>query len=171
MTRQASRKIKINPIEKPQQVMFEAMKYLTRRLQYYLEKNTKEGETRAYKTGFLSESWQAEVVKTEKGNISLKCYSDAPYSVYVEYGHATRDGRAWIKGKHIVQKSIADLKKNDFPKAGLEAKRLYASILFALGKGGHKGKDPKGYCAIDWWNGQRDPNFNQRNWRVSTKDD
>lgn len=63
-------------------------------------------------TGRLARSWKSKEGVTRKGNrYSKDIYNDTEYSVYVEYGHRTRNHKGWVPGQFMLTNAVNDISK------------------------------------------------------------
>lgn len=58
------------------------------------------------KTGTLRRNWQASEAKKRGNEWRGTIYNPTEYSMYVEYGHRTRGGNGWIKGRFMMTKAV-----------------------------------------------------------------
>lgn len=91
-------------LEKLQQVDLdkfsrEAVSNLSARL---LRSATIRNDALAYDTGFMRDSWKVTRIYFFDGYYVSEVYNDAPYAMYVEYGHRTKDHTGWVHGKFIL---------------------------------------------------------------------
>ena len=63
-------------------------------------------------TGKLARSWKSKPGVEKVGKAYQKTiYNSTDYSVYVEYGHRTRDHKSWIPGQFMLTRAIEDVDK------------------------------------------------------------
>jgi len=74
------------------------------RLQGKVKDNTPAGET-----GDLRNSWDVGDIEKRGGEYYIEVYNNIEYVEHVEYGHRTRGGKNVVKGKHMMEISMAEL--------------------------------------------------------------
>ncbi|MFV0342757.1 MAG: HK97 gp10 family phage protein [Anaerocolumna sp.] len=64
--------------------------------------NTPVGET-----GYLRDNWHVGKITKINGEYYIEVYNNTEYAEHVEYGHRNRGGKGFVKGKHMMEISIA----------------------------------------------------------------
>lgn len=72
-----------------------------------LQGKTKEKTPR--KSGILQDSWTVGKIEKRGNEYYIEVYSNTEYAEPVEYGHRTRGGKGFVKGKHMMELSITEL--------------------------------------------------------------
>lgn len=65
----------------------------------------------AKKTGRLMNSWTVGGITKKGDEYYIEVYTDVEYAEPVEYGHRKPDGKGFVKGKHMMELSLADVNK------------------------------------------------------------
>ena len=82
-------------------------KELAARLIRELKQRTPVGDT-----GRLRGSWQSSGT-TKSGIVySIRVINETEYAIYVEYGHRTRGGAGWVRGRFMLTISTDELRQN-----------------------------------------------------------
>lgn len=72
-------------------------------------------ERTPHKTGRLQDSWQVGKITRRGDEYYVEVYTNVDYAEPVEYGHRTRGGKRFVKGKHMMELSLADVGDNLTP--------------------------------------------------------
>ncbi len=89
-------------IEKDYPEEFEKMVIdLAFQLQGEVKENTPVGET-----GNLRNGWNVGDIVKRDGEYYIEVYNNTEYVEHVEYGHRTRGGKGFVKGKHMMEISM-----------------------------------------------------------------
>lgn len=72
-------------------------------------------ERTPHKTGRLQDSWQVGKIMRRGDEYYVEVYTNVDYAEPVEYGHRTRGGKRFVKGKHMMELSLADVGDNLTP--------------------------------------------------------
>lgn len=98
---------------------FEAMVF---QIAYELQGRVKEKTNElAKKTGRLMNSWTVGEIVKKGDEYYIEVYTNVEYAEAVEHGHRTRGGNGFVKGKHMMELSLADVSEAlpDFLRAWL----------------------------------------------------
>lgn len=63
-------------------------------------------------SGELRRNWYiTDVIRQSNEEITIYIYNTKDYSIYVEYGHTTRDRTGWVEGYYMSTVSIEELNR------------------------------------------------------------
>lgn len=62
-----------------------------------------------HKTGVLQEGWKVGRLEKRGDEYYIEVYNNVDYAEPVEYGHRTRGGKGFVKGKHMMEIALADV--------------------------------------------------------------
>lgn len=60
-------------------------------------------------SGILQDNWKVGPIKRDADGYSIEVYNNVEYAEPVEYGHRTRGGKGFIKGKHMMTLSLEEV--------------------------------------------------------------
>ncbi len=87
----------------------EEFKKMVIQIAYELQGRVKEKTNElAKKTGGLMNSWTVGDIVKNGDEYYVEVYTDVEYAEAVEYGHRKRGGKGFVKGKHMMELSLAD---------------------------------------------------------------
>ena len=61
------------------------------------------------KTGRLQDSWKVGKIEKRGDEYYIEVYTNVEYAEPVEYGHRTRGGKGFVKGKHMMAISLEEV--------------------------------------------------------------
>lgn len=85
----------------------EAFKALVIQIAYELQGRVKENTP--VKTARLQNSWKVGKIQKRGDEYYIEVYSNVEYAEPVEYGHRTRGGKGFVKGRHMMEISLAEI--------------------------------------------------------------
>lgn len=62
-------------------------------------------------TGHLQSEWHVGDIEKRGDTYYIEVYNNVEYAEPVEYGHRTRGGRGFVKGRHMMSLSLEELQK------------------------------------------------------------
>lgn len=92
-------------------------------------KNTRERiyqkpEPKHYKrTQNFLRGWMMKPANKNGKGFVCEVYNDVPYSVYLEYGHRTKDHKGWVEGKFMLTDATFDVIHQDNPELAENLKK------------------------------------------------
>lgn len=87
----------------------EEFKALVIQIAYELQGQVKENTPK--KTGRLQDSWKVGKIEKRGDEYYIEVYTNVEYAEPVEYGHRTRGGKGFVKGKHMMSLSLEKVSK------------------------------------------------------------
>ena len=85
----------------------EEFKALVIQIAYELQGRVKENTPK--KTGRLQDSWKVGKIEKRGDEYYIEVYTNVEYAEPVEYGHRTRGGEGFVKGKHMMAISLEEV--------------------------------------------------------------
>lgn len=85
----------------------EEFKALVIQIAYELQGRVKENTPK--KTGRLQDSWKVGKIEKRGNEYYIEVYTNVEYAEPVEYGHRTRGGRGFVKGKYMMAISLEEV--------------------------------------------------------------
>ena len=85
----------------------EEFKALVIQIAYELQGRVKENTPK--KTGRLQDSWKVGKIEKRGDEYYIEVYTNVEYAESVEYGHRTRSGKGFVKGKHMMAISLEEV--------------------------------------------------------------
>lgn len=85
----------------------EEFKALVIQIAYELQGRVKENTPK--KTGRLQDSWKVGKIEKRGDEYYIEVYTNVEYAEPVEYGHRTRGGRGFVKGKYMMAISLEEV--------------------------------------------------------------
>ncbi len=85
----------------------EEFKALVIQIAYELQGRVKENTPK--KTGRLQDSWKVGQIEKQGDAYYIEVYNNVEYAEPVEYGHRTRGGKRFVKGKHMMAISLEEV--------------------------------------------------------------
>lgn len=82
-------------------------KALVIQIAYELQGRVKENTPK--KTGRLQDSWKVGKIEKRGDEYYIEVYTNVEYAEPVEYGHRTRGGKGFVKGKHMMAISLEEV--------------------------------------------------------------
>ncbi|MEY8232836.1 HK97 gp10 family phage protein [Oscillospiraceae bacterium 50-16] len=62
-----------------------------------------------HRTGILQEGWKVGKLEKRGDEYYIEVYNNVEYAEPVEYGHRTRGGKGFVKGKHMMAISLEEV--------------------------------------------------------------
>lgn len=66
-------------------------------------------ERTPHKSGILQEGWKVGKIAKRGDEYYIEGYNNVDYAEAVEYGHRTRGGKGFVKGKHMMELSLEEV--------------------------------------------------------------
>lgn len=87
----------------------EEFKALVIQIAYELQGQVKQNTP--HQTGVLQEGWEVGRLEKRGDEYYIEVYNNVEYVEPVEYGHRTRGGKGFVKGKHMMSLSLEKVSK------------------------------------------------------------
>lgn len=83
--------------------------------------------------GHLRRNWQVGNVQKQGNSYIIEIFNNVEYASYVEYGHRTRNHKAWVEGRFMAEISMAEMER-EMPKF-IERKQIELLNQILNGRG------------------------------------
>lgn len=80
-------------------------------------------------TGTARREWRTIPATFSGRKCEAILYNNVNYVIYLEYGHRTRSGRGWVKGRFMMSKSMGKVKADLKKISERELKRILGGAL------------------------------------------
>ena len=75
------------------------------------------------RTGDFMRGWRLKPADKKGNGFVCEVYNDVPYSVYLEYGHRTKNHKGWVGGKFMLTDATFDVIHQDNPELAKKLKK------------------------------------------------